>query len=747
MKISSIASKLRDLSLYGAVLLLSGFTMLAAGGAAFADDASCATPASSVHPPAGADAGTFTYQCSGPNAGKWTNPYYVYNPATGSRSALYTPDYRYDCNAKAWTMAQWDYSPSSGRFVQSRIAPSTAPNLPTGCAAAAPSTPVASSPSSSSGSTGSTSSTPTTTTSGTGSSGVGGDSASDPPGSASTNGDSTVANTGPHSRNSAKKAVTLHGIIDNTNKIGASNAIANDATTGNTSVVGNTTGGSATTGDAQSVTNVANLLQSSNANAFSPNTAVFTSNIDGDVNGDFMFDPTAILASGPGSANSTNNNLQINTNNTNDTNAQINNNIDAGATSGNATVAGNTTAGNATSGNAGAVVNLMNLINSTVASGQSFVGTININGDLNGDILLPQGVLDQLLASSGPSSTNSANTNLTNTSNTTNNVTEAVANNIKSSAQTGTATVSGNTTGGNATSGNSGTNVTLLNLTGSNTVGKDDLLVFVNVLGKWVGMIMNAPSGSSAAELGGGITANTGPGSSNSTNTTEASNSTTTNNAKLGITNNVNVHARSGDAGVTNNTTGGNAKTGNANTAVNVLNLEGSNLALSDWFGVLFINVFGVWNGSFGVNTSAGDPVVSNPASPTNNPVQAATQQAFIDSFHQLTNFAPHGHGGVGGGSRANVHSAFGPGSSTGSGASSNSGSNTDDGNNPDFENAAILGSSSALSNPLTSSTTAHHPTADNAAHAGYTLPIFGFCLAALILLAGERDRLFRSKQ
>jgi hypothetical protein len=40
-----------------------------------------------------------------------------------------------------------------------------------------------------------------------------------------------------------------------------------------------------------------------------------------------------------------------------------------------------------------------------------------------------------------------------------------------------------------------------------------------------------------------------------------------------------------------------------------LVNVEDSTMSLSDWFGVLFINVFGTWNGSFGVNTAAGNPI------------------------------------------------------------------------------------------------------------------------------------------
>lgn len=685
MKIYSIADRLRDIAVASAVFALSTFTLLSAGSIALAEDTSCTPPSSDqagVHYPVGADAATFTYQCSGAYAGKWTNPYYVYNPATSARTPLYSPDYKYDCTTKTWSMIHWDYSPSRGTFVSSRVAPTAAPTLPTGC--------VAPTPAVSTGSTGGNS-TPTTG-----------------------NHPSTLTNTGPHSSNSANNNLTLNGSITNNTGASMNNTIGSQATTGDSAVVGNTTGGSANSGNAEAMATVANLLQST-SNVFGPNTVTFTADINGTVNGDFMLDPSAILASGPGSSNNTSNNLQVNTAAANTTDATIHNTIDVGANSGNATVASNTTGGNATSGNATAIVNLMNLINSTVASGKSFVGTIDINGDLNGDILLPQGVLDQLLASSGPGSSNNTVANLASTSTVNNNVTEAVANNIQSSATSGLAAVNGNTTGGAATSGNSGTNLTLLNLTGSNTVGKDDLLVFVNVLGKWVGMIMNAPSGSTAADLGGGITSS-GPGSANNTTANLASNSTLNNTANLGITNDVNVHAQSGNATVTHNTLGGNATSGNAHTAVNVLNMTGSNLSLSDWFGVLFINVFGMWNGSFGVNTSAGDPVVVDPGVPTNNPVQKTTQEQMIHSFRRFATFTARG---TGGGNSHNIPA-------------------------PRFQTAAVLGSTTPAAAQISATTTPQpSSTRTTSPHANYLLPAIGFALAGLILAAGERDRLF----
>jgi hypothetical protein len=116
------------------------------------------------------------------------------------------------------------------------------------------------------------------------------------------------------------------------------------------------------------------------------------------------------------------------------------------------------------------------------------------------------------------------------------------------------------------------------------------MLVFVNVLGSWVGMIVGAPAGATAAELGGGITSNT----------TATSTTTINNTSNEQINNTVNANAQSGNATVSDNTSGGGATSGNADTAVNSLNLEDDSLSLTNWFGILFINVFGSWTGNFG---------------------------------------------------------------------------------------------------------------------------------------------------
>ncbi|MCA9325574.1 hypothetical protein KDA23_05960 [Candidatus Saccharibacteria bacterium] len=374
--------------------------------------------------------------------------------------------------------------------------------------------------------------------------------------------------------------------INSTTNATVTNKLGSTSTTGDATVMNNTVAGSAASGNAQSIANVINMLQSNSD--LGATAATFVANIDGDVQGDLIIDPGALQ---PTTSNvNSNNNLQLNV----DNNGQIVNDLQLDATSGKATVANNANAGNATSGNAQAVANVVNMVNSMISAQQSFLGVININGNFNGNILMPQKFLDSLLASNAPHSDVTVSQNTLNNFVANINSTSSIANNVNSTASTGNATVSGNTNAGSATSGNAKTNVTIFDITGLQVSGGNAMLVFVNVLGNWVGVLMNAPVGATAAAYGGGVT---------------NANSTMTNNVELnavnnsGITNNVTTSAHTGDASVTNNTNAGSATTGDAETAVNLNNITNSYLDLTGWFGLLFINVFGNWNGNFGILT------------------------------------------------------------------------------------------------------------------------------------------------
>ena len=594
---------------------------------AYAD--SCTPPDASqpgVHTPTGSDAALFVYQCEGTHVGEWMNTYYLYDPASNLRTPLYTPNYDLNCSTGAWTMDSWDYNAAQRRYDLNRVAAPAPGTFETNCPVAA--------------------SAPVSTT------------------QASESNRNGVATTGPGTTNTADLSASNSATMANTTTATVNNGITAVAATGNALVTFNTSGGSASSGDASNQANVINLLQSS-SNFLGNGTPVktFTANINGDVNGDLLFDPATLgnLQNASGTTDIANG-LTIN----NVTNASLNTTINLNAASGDATVSGNTAGGDATTGTAQAVANVMNYINSAVTAGQSFIGTININGNLNGDILLPANLIDQLIASNvptfnvsipAPGSTNSDNTTVTNAAKVTNTNNQNINSTVNSDAKSGTAAVSGNTAAGDATSGRATTSVTAFNLTGSNVIGQNDILVFVNVVGKWYGMIVNAPAGSTAAELGGGITRNT----------TIANTATLNNTNNFGINNAINVAAQSGNAKVSGNTNGGSARSGDARTAVNLLNVEGSNLDLSNWFGILFINVFGTWHGSFGVNTSAGDPLIAqrtNVVSTTGVAAGAVPAQVFRFVPRSVGTFAAVSDGGNGSGSNSvtpsNVGSAKG---------------------------------------------------------------------------------------
>jgi len=503
--------------------------------------------------PTGADSKKYTKNADG----TWTNGYYTWNPVTKQTSPNQPQEYSYNPATGRWDTTEYVYQPESGKYVPNVVSSATNPSSSAAIASSGPTSTASATPLS-------------------------------------------ITNTGPNSNNSINLGANLNGVYDLFYNGTISNKLVSNAVTGNALVSGNTMGGSALTGDADAIANVLNMLQSGWTGQ-SGDIATFISNIDGDLYGDLTFDPGAL----PYNLGSTNSNVDVNIAN----NGVIDNDINLTATSGNAGVTKNTTGGNATSGNARAVANVINMINSAIKSGQSFLGTININGNLDGDILLPPGVLDALIASTGPNSNNTlgGSTNANLDANSTANRT--INNNVTTTATTGNATVDKNTNAGNATSGQSNTSINSMNLIGQNIKAKNGLLVFVNVLGKWVGMVVDPTTGA--------VIANSGPNSNNTIGGNSNLNASVNSTENSLINNKINATATSGDATVANNTTAGNATSGNADVSVNLLNMIGSNIETDDWFGVLFINVFGQWFGSFGADTANGNAPVT--ATSSNN--------------------------------------------------------------------------------------------------------------------------------
>lgn len=544
--------------------------------------------------PTGADSSTYKYNST---TGMWENGVYGWDPVTKQTKPLTRQSYSYNPATGMWDTTQWVYHPETGTY-QPNVVSVSAPPAGTVTSTKSPMTAL--------------------------------------------DNDPLIANTGPNSTNGITDSSTLNGTFNLFYNAAISNTYRSTTQSGDALVQGNTNAGDALSGGANNVANVLNLLQSSWLSQ-SSDVASFMANIDGSKVGNLFFDP-AMLSYKSGLP--PNANVDVNIAN----NGLIQNDINLEAGSGNAEVSDNTNAGNARSGNALAQANIFNLINSAIIADQSFIGLINITGDYNGDILLPAGLIDRaLIARTGPGSDNSITQNNTDNLDVNVNATKTISNNVATDATSGAALVNNNTSAGGSESGNTKTNVNTANLVGQNVKGRNALLVFVNVLGNWLGFY-SVPGSSNILD--------TGPGSSNIIDTSGTRNISVNADVNSAIENNVTVGARSGDATVTGNTKAGSARSGDALADVNLLNMIDSSIDVDGFFGVLFINVFGNWFGNFGTPSSHSSTVIGGASmstpSTTSGGVAAGSVRGAPYSVYNTGgssgNFVAIGSGSSGGG-------------------------------------------------------------------------------------------------
>ncbi len=357
------------------------------------------------------------------------------------------------------------------------------------------------------------------------------------------------------------------------------NCTTQNATSGQTTVATTGSSGTAISGNSDVLLNSVNEVNTKSPST--PPATTFTDNVYGNQTGNIIVNPTVVPISqttSTASAPSTS------------TNSSISNNSNLVAQTGSATVTNNGSNGSATSGNADAIANVVNLINSVIASNQVFEGTINIYGNLYGDILLPQSLVDQLL--------NTANSTVESPASLSGN--SVVDNNISLTAESGNALVANNSNNGLAISGNATTVLNLENYINSDISANNLLFVIINVTGHWYGYVLKTIPQTNAYVLGDGLL--------NQNITQSISSPTPVVNINTdSICNNINLAAYSGDASVYNNGSGGTAISGSAEAKANVLNFINTSFNVRGWFGFLFINIFGNWYGSL----STFDPIAS----------------------------------------------------------------------------------------------------------------------------------------
>jgi hypothetical protein len=444
-------------------------------------------------------------------------------------------------------------------------------------------------------------------------------------------GGATVANTDNGANSTSNSSATLNnnnGTVQD-NEAVVLNNLSQGAYTGGNKASDNDGEVELTTGDAN-VTGT--ILTAVNTNVAGVAVSEFNVN---DYTGDIILDLPANCISGcfagdttvknanngDGSVNDATLNSTTNNFLTQDNDAIIESNLELFADTGTNTASDNDGDVKLTTGDANVSANVLTFANNNIA-GNVWYGVVNIFGDLVGDIILPQSVIDSLtcntcggattVANTGNGSESDNNTVLNQTTN--NNIYQfndaAIDNNLILDANTGGNTGSDNDGSVAIESGSANIDANVLNIANTNMIGGDWWLVIVNEAGNWIGQLIGAPGSNMAGSIGtefvvdqnGAITvSNTGNGDNSQNNSTL--NQTTNNNISqtnnVQVANNLNLGANTGLNTTSDNDGHSKITTGDANIVANLVNFVNNNIVGSGKVVPIVINVFGSWIGNF----------------------------------------------------------------------------------------------------------------------------------------------------
>ncbi len=453
------------------------------------------------------------------------------------------------------------------------------------------------------------------------------------------------------------------GVINSGNGTGSTNnssaTIENSNTTNqnNAAFVVNNLNQSTVTGDNSASRNTGgdNMVKTGDANTTgtmitSVNTnvdavAVAEFNIADDHKGDIVLDFKSgcisncgggdTIIKNVGNGDNSTNTADVTQTNTNETfqnnDATVSNNMVLNSNSGD-NKADSNTGGNSSieTGDANVVANVLTFANNNIA-GNVVVTTVNIFGELVGDIIMDEKYMaDAKSAASQCSTCGSGNLTASNSgngadSNNKINVDENyksgtfqvndanIENNLIIDANTSGNSVSRNTDGNNSIeTGNTTVDANVTNVANVNLTTEDAWMVIVHEGGKWLGYIVgsdgSAIAGSGQMEFvldeNGDVIATTstnGDGSTNTTNYNSNTTNTTNQTNTADITNNVQLTANTGDNSANRNTGGSsNVKTGDANILANIANVVNTNIAAGRTLYITFVNILGgSWTGNF----------------------------------------------------------------------------------------------------------------------------------------------------
>ncbi|HUD44850.1 MAG TPA: hypothetical protein VMR41_04870 [Patescibacteria group bacterium] len=370
---------------------------------------------------------------------------------------------------------------------------------------------------------------------------------------------------------------------DNSNNQTANNSSDNTSGSGSSNSSASPSSSSVTTGDATSSVDASNTVNTTSINS---QIIQQTLNIFVDQNGDLNLSSPSTIASDVVSQHP--NDPQINVELTGVNNyTYLSNTIVSTANSGNNNITDSS--GNAiiTTGEACSLASLLNQVNFTIINSTIHILTINIFGNVNGNIILPENNLSTQSSASVDANIPSTIDN-----------TALVTNTVNSSATTGgnTLTTTSASTSGGITTGSASSAVDLLNVVNTSVYGINFGGLYINLFGTWNGNFLGWNDLS--PQIGGtSLSLDTSnPDSGTASDPSNSNNNSAVSNVAI-VNNNITSIANTG--GNTVNASSGSINTGNAISEVSLFNFVNSSFINSfGYFG--FINIFGTLNGDIG---------------------------------------------------------------------------------------------------------------------------------------------------
>lgn len=309
-----------------------------------------------------------------------------------------------------------------------------------------------------------------------------------------------------------------------------------------------------------------------------------------------------------------NNNFQTN-------NDQTGSTLTLAANTGNNNASYNT-GGNTTvsTGDANVSANSLAFVNNNIA-GKVVYQTVDIYGELNGDIVLPSEAYNNI-DGNGSDSTNKVTDTNSQTNASTQSNSAQIDNQINTDINTGGNSAAYNTGGDtNIVTGTASAQVNTLNVANNNIGPGDWWIVIINKAGDWAGSIIGGKTSNLNSSTDGQTTnvSGNGAGSNNQTASSDSHTNTNMQNNNSQIGNRLNLSANTG-RNTTDYNTGGNSniKTGKASIIANVANFVNNNVSAGGKLIITVVNIFGKWVGNF-VPPGQQSKTADKPQSPTSN--------------------------------------------------------------------------------------------------------------------------------